>query len=304
MTKRDKVEKTIAQLSKEDSYKLVYMPWHGRTMPSLEITGKLVSKLREVLFPGYFGNASLRPETYAWHIGVSTDEVYRMLSDQIRKSLCFDCSMKENGKCEQCEVKGQDLAADFIACLPEIRRILASDVRAVFTGDPAAKSVGEVIFGYPSVRAVTNHRIAHELYKLGVPLLPRMISEMAHSETGIDIHPGATIGECFAIDHGTGVVIGETTIIGNHVKIYQGVTLGAKSFPADENGHAIKGIPRHPIVEDDVIIYSNASILGRITIGKGSVIGGNIWVINDVPAHSKIIQRRPQDRAYTQGAGI
>ena len=161
---------------------------------------------------------------------------------------------------------------------------------AAFNGDPAAKSYGEIIFCYPTIRALTNYRVANQLLKLGVPLIPRILSEMAHSETGIDIHPGAEIGESFTIDHGTGVVIGETCIIGKNVKLYQGVTLGAKSFPLDENGNPIKGIPRHPIVEDNVVIYAGATILGRITVGANSTIGGNLWVTNNVPSNSKLIQ--------------
>ncbi|MDL2211245.1 serine acetyltransferase, partial [Bacteroides sp. OttesenSCG-928-M17] len=174
----------------------------------------------------------------------------------------------------------------------ELRRLLATDVEAAYNGDPAAQSYGEVICCYPSIRAISNYRIAHELQTLGVPLIPRIITEMAHSETGIDIHPGAKIGAYFAIDHGTGVVIGATTIIGKNVKLYQGVTLGAKSFPLDEEGKPIKGIIRHPIIEDDVIIYSNATILGRIVIGQGATIGGNIWVTENVPAGERIVQKK------------
>jgi serine O-acetyltransferase len=176
--------------------------------------------------------------------------------------------------------------------LPELRKTLATDVVAAYNGDPAAKSYGEIISCYPVIKVLTNHRIAHKLLKLEVPLIPRILSEMAHSETGIDIHPGAQIGKYFTIDHGTGVVIGETCIIGNNVKLYQGVTLGAKSFPLDEDGNPIKGIARHPILEDNVIVYSNATILGRIRIGKGAIIGGNIWVTEDVNPGEKIMQRK------------
>ena len=184
------------------------------------------------------------------------------------------------------------LAAKFISHLPAMRRILATDVEAAYNGDPAAHSFGEVISCYPAIRAISNYRIAHELLRLGVPLIPRIISEMAHSETGIDIHPGAEIGTHFTIDHGTGVVIGETCIIGNNVKLYQGVTLGAKSFPLDQDGKPIKGIPRHPILEDNVIVYSNATILGRIVIGRDATVGGNIWVTEDVPAGARIVQTK------------
>ncbi len=206
--------------------------------------------------------------------------------------------------------KAQQLTADFISSLPELRRILATDVRAAYIGDPAAMSYGEVICCYPAIKAITNYRIAHVLAQLEIPLLPRIITEMAHSETGIDIHPTATIGESFTIDHGTGVVIGATCIIGNNIKLYQGVTLGAKSFQLDSQGNPVKGVPRHPIIEDNVVIYANSTILGRITIGKDSVIGGNIWITESVPAGSLLIQaqRRPISRANNNesmyGAGI
>jgi serine O-acetyltransferase len=185
-----------------------------------------------------------------------------------------------------------------------IRQTLTTDVEAAYLGDPAAKGRGEVVFCYPAIRAISSYRIAHKLYELGVPLIPRIISEMAHSETGIDINPEAQIGEYFTIDHGTGTVIGATCIIGKNVKLYQGVTLGAKSFPLDENGNPIKGIPRHPIIEDDVVIYAQATILGRITIGKGSVIGGNVWVTNSLPPYSKIVQNKARGLSFADGAGI
>ena len=182
------------------------------------------------------------------------------------------------------------IAAEFVAALPGLGQTLGKDVVATYNGDPAAESVAEVIACYPGIRAICSYRIAHALLKAGVPLLPRVITELAHSETGIDINPAAAIGESFAIDHGTGVVIGATAILGNNVKLYQGVTLGAKSFPLDENGHPVKGVPRHPILEDNVIVYSNATILGRVTIGKNAVIGGNIWVTEDVPAGARVVQ--------------
>ena len=188
--------------------------------------------------------------------------------------------------------RAQTLAAEFIAHLPELRAVLATDVEAAYNGDPAAESYSEIISCYPIIKAITNYRIAHELLLLGVPLIPRIISEMAHSETGIDIHPAATIGHHFTIDHGTGVVIGATCIIGNNVKLYQGVTLGAKSFPKDENGNPIKGIPRHPILEDNVIIYSNATVLGRITLAEGTVIGGNLWVTESTKPGEHLVQAR------------
>ena len=190
------------------------------------------------------------------------------------------------------EKQAAEKAIAFISQLPEIREKLHTDVIAAYNGDPAAKSFGEVIFCYPSIRAISNYRIAHALLLLEVPLIPRIITEMAHSETGIDIHPGATIGDYFTIDHGTGVVIGETATIGTNVKMYQGVTLGAKSFPLDEDGNPIKGIPRHPHIGNNVIIYSNSTILGTISVGDGAVIGGNLWVDKDVPAGAKMAQKK------------
>ena len=188
--------------------------------------------------------------------------------------------------------KAQELTVAFISTLPALRQLLATDVEAAYNGDPAAESYGEIISCYPVIKAISNYRIAHQLLVLGVPLIPRIITEMAHSETGIDIHPAATIGHHFTIDHGTGVVIGATCIIGNHVKLYQGVTLGAKSFPLDDNGHPIKGIPRHPILEDGVIVYSNATVLGRITIARGTIIGGNLWVTESTKPGEHLVQAK------------
>ena len=237
-------------------------------------------------------------------MGVYVDELYELLSEQILAGKCFECKDEQANKVEKHGNDAKNCAIDFIEHLPEIRKKLVTDVEAIYINDPAARNQGEVIFCYPAVRAITNYRIAHKLLELGVPLIPRFIAEMAHSETGIDIHPRAKIGEYFTIDHGTGVVIGSTCIIGNHVKIYQGVTLGAKSFPLDDDGNPIKGIPRHPIVEDNVVIYSGATILGRITIGKGSVIGGNVWVTRDLNPKSKVIQSLPREATFVDGAGI
>ena len=203
--------------------------------------------------------------------------------------------MASDPTCGDCDARALYLARAFLLRLPEVRRLLATDIQAGFEGDPAAISPDEVLFCYPGLLAITSQRLAHELFGLGVPLLPRMITEHAHSLTGIDIHPGAQLGERFFIDHGTGVVIGETCVIGRNVRLYQGVTLGAKSYPLDEEGHPIKGIPRHPVVEDDVIIYSNATILGRITLGQGSAIGGNVWLTRSVPPGSVITQANEKD---------
>jgi len=300
-----KIEQTVQQLSDPKSYQVVcHQHKLGEPLPSIAKLTKVVDLVREILFPGYFGNTSLRTNTTRHYMGVYVDELYELLSEEILAGFCFECTDETANKVEKHKDKSEQIALEFISQLPDIRRQLVTDVEATFLNDPAAKSFGEVIFCYPAIRAITNYRVANRLLNLDVPLIPRFISEMAHSETGIDIHPKAQIGEKFTIDHGTGVVIGSTSIIGCNVKIFQGVTLGAKSFPLDENGNPIKGIPRHPIVEDDVVIYAGATILGRITIGKGSVIGGNVWVTNDLPAYSRVLQSKPKETTFTHGAGI
>lgn len=276
----------------------------GEPLPSIEKMEKLVDIVREILFPGYFGTTSLRANTTKHYIGVYVDELFELLSEQVLAGLCFTCENPEMVDMQERSKYAQSLASEFISFLPEIRRVLVTDVEAAYLGDPAANSRSEVIYCYPTIRAIINHRVAHQLLKLGVPLIPRIISEMGHSETGIDIHPGAQIGESFSIDHGTGVVIGATCIIGNNVKLYQGVTLGAKSFPLDSDGNPIKGIPRHPIVEDNVIIYAQATILGRIRIGANSVIGGNVWVTNSLPPNTKLVQFKAKDVDFFDGGGI
>ena len=193
---------------------------------------------------------------------------------------------------EKIQAHAEELTEAFISTLPEMRSLLATDAEAAFNGDPAAQNISEVIFCYPGFRAICNYRIAHQLYKLRVPFIPRMITEMAHSETGIDIHPGAEIGHYFSIDHGTGTVIGETSIIGNRVRIFQGVSLAGEKLPPDENGNAIRGVARHPILEDDVTVYSNATLLGRIRIGKGATVCGNVWITGDIPPGDVITQNK------------
>lgn len=263
-------------------------PLARREFPSRQAVYDLVEDLRSVLFPGFFGPSELTEETLRYHAGATLDRVLHGLQEQIRRGFCSSC------KPEACymahEDRAFDLAWSFLQRLPEVRRLLGTDVQAAFEGDPALTHPEEAILCYPGILAVTNQRLAHQLHLLEVPLIPRLITEHAHSLTGIDIHPGARIGEGFFIDHGTGVVIGETCIIGNRVRIYQGVTLGAKSFPLDEHGNPIKGIDRHPIVEDEVVIYSGATILGRVTIGKGSTIGGNVWLTHGVPPGSFVTQ--------------
>lgn len=255
-------------------------------MPSEKILAEIIDIVRDIIFPYHYGDTPVYADTLKYYIGVRVDRLSRLIHEQIQIGLEYECN-----KCKNAAEEADRITERFIDTLPKLREILGTDVIAAYNGDPAAKNHGEIISCYPVIKALTNYRVAHELLVLGVPLIPRMLTEMAHSETGIDIHPGAQIGEYFTIDHGTGVVIGETCIIGKNVKLYQGVTLGARSFPLDENGNPIKGIPRHPILEDDVIVYSNATILGRITIGKGAVVGGNIWVTQDVPAGGHVTQK-------------
>ena len=284
---------TVTELSEDSSLKgLFHEHQDGDPLPSGKVLHEIIELCRAILFPGFYGKSTVNHHTITYHIGVNIERLYNLLTEQIHAGLCFDA--KETGDCA-CDTKREkaiDLAGQFISRLPALREVLATDVEAAYNGDPAAESYGEIISCYPIIKALSNYRIAHELLLLGVPLIPRIITEMAHSETGIDIHPAARIGHHFTIDHGTGVVIGATCIIGNHVKLYQGVTLGAKSVPLDDDGHPIKGIPRHPILEDDVIVYSNATILGRITVGRGATVGGNIWVTEDVPAGARLVQKK------------
>lgn len=266
---------------------LFHLHQDGNPLPSGKVLEEIIDLSRAIIFPGYYGKSKINKHTIKYHTGLAVEKLSKLLEDQILAGLCFSCPHSGKGENTPCRLKARHLAFQLIAKLPEIRHTLATDVEAAFLGDPAADNRGEIISCYPVIKALTNYRIAHELHQLGVPLIPRIISEMAHSETGIDIHPAATIGHHFTIDHGTGVVIGATCVIGNNVKLYQGVTLGAKSFPLDADGNPIKGIPRHPILEDDVVVYSNATILGRITIGRGSVVGANIWVTESMQPNSK-----------------
>lgn len=290
MDNRKQIAQTVQELSSPESYNLVYHKSNGDVpMPSVNALAKIVETIQEIIFPGYFGRDVVCSDTIEFYTGVNVDKLYNMLTQQIQRGLLFDCSECKEVTKEESSKIAEDIAVAFIKRLPYIRHMLSLDIQAAYNGDPAAKSFGEIIFCYPVIKTLLHYRTAHELLLLNVPLIPRIITEMAHSATGMDIHPAAQIGEYFTIDHGTGVVIGATCIIGNHVQLYQGVTLGAKNFPLDEKGNPIKGIPRHPIVEDDVIIYSNATLLGRITIGKGTVIGANVWVTHDVEANAKVL---------------
>jgi len=273
------------------------------TLPSREAVIALVEDLRAVLFPGYFGTSDLHDESLHYFIGDTLARALASLEEQISRGLAF-AERHDLSSCLHCTEAAARITKSFLAAVPEIRRLCGSDVEAAYEGDPALKSRDEAIFAYPGILAVTDQRIAHALHVHGVPLIPRIITEHAHTRTGIDIHPGARIGERFFIDHGTGVVIGETAVIGRNVRLYQGVTLGAKSFPLDENGKPIKGIDRHPIVEDDVVVYAGATILGRVVIGRGSSIGGNVWLTASVPPGSRVTQAESRELRYSNGGGI
>ena len=297
------LQKNVALLSKLSEQEVNMMPAIEAPLPSVVQVKQIVALVKSIIFPDYFNKRQPDETIRSYYIGGHMEELYGLLVKQIAHGLqfCEDC--EEITTKEKVYQEAAKLATEFIDELPEIKRLLYTDVQAMFDNDPAAPNYGEVIFCYPVVNTMIHYRIAHKLHQLQVPVIPRIITEQAHSKTGIDIHPGATIGEYFAIDHGTGVVIGETCIIGNHVTLYQGVTLGAKSFKYDEQGNMLN-VPRHPIIEDNVTVYSNASILGRITIGHHSVIGGNIWVTHDVPPYSRIQQSKAVEGSFDGGLGI
>ena len=262
-------------------------------IPSRRSVVEIIDKLKEILFPGYFTSEKIDPVNLKYYLGQTVSVVFDLLSEQVSLSIRHDC-FRYDQSCSDCETRGHEVALDFLEAIPSIRKSLAKDVLATLEGDPAAGSDDEIIFSYPGIFAITVYRVAHHLFQLGVPLLPRIMSEYAHNLTGIDIHPGAHIGESFCIDHGTGVVIGETAEIGNNVRIYQGVTLGALSLPKNA-GDKFRGKKRHPTIEDDVIIYSNATILGGDTvIGARSVIGGNVWITKPVSPDTKVIIEPPE----------
>jgi serine O-acetyltransferase len=286
-----------------DSQELARFPGGKLVLPSRDAVIRVVEDLRSVLFPGYFGTSDLNDESLHYFVGATLARAMRALEEQVRRGIAFG-ERHDYETCAHCADFAQQVTKQFLARVPAIRRLVRSDVEAAYEGDPALKSRDEAIFAYPGIFAITNQRIAHELNVLDVPLIPRIITEHAHTITGIDIHPGAAIGEKFFIDHGTGVVVGETAIIGDRVRLYQGVTLGAKSFPLDENGNPMKGIPRHPIVEDDVVVYAGATILGRITIGKGSSVGGNVWLTASVPPGTRVTQAEVRDVRHSHGSGI
>ena len=291
--------RNVSLLSPTSDKEEAMMPRGSAPLPSVEEVERIVALAKRIIFIDYFCKRQPEEQLRRHYIGVDMEELYSLLRRQIARGLQF---------CEDCGEDdmlpaAEELALRFLDLLPEVKRMLYTDVEAMFQNDPAATNYGEVIYCYPVVNTMTHYRLAHVLHGLRVPVIPRIITEQAHSRTGIDIHPGATIGEYFAIDHGTGVVIGETAVIGSHVTLYQGVTLGAKNFKYDEEGNMLN-VPRHPIIQDRVTIYSNASVLGRITIGHDSVIGGNIWLTHDVPPHSRILQSKAVDVSFQGGLGI
>jgi serine O-acetyltransferase len=261
-------------------------------IPSRQAVIEIIDKARELIFPGFFSKARMDPVSYRYAIGQASTELFDLLSEQISRSIRHDCLRFER-ECTNCEERGREAALQLLALIPEIRRVVATDIRATFDGDPAAKSTDEIVYSYPGLQATAVYRVAHRLHTLNVPMLPRMMTERMHGTTGIDIHPGADIGKGFVIDHGTGVVIGETTKIGDNVRIYQGVTLGALSLPKGA-GDRFRGARRHPTIEDDVIVYSGATILGGDTvIGARSVIGGNVWLTESVPPDTAVFNETP-----------
>lgn len=268
-------------------------------LPNLSTVVEIVEDLKEVLYPGYRRRQNLHLGNVGFHVGDLVDGLHDTLTQQFARALRHDHHLRFGDDCGDeadvdFEALGQATAIQFLETLPEVRELLASDVQAAYDGDPAATSLDEVIFCYPGIEAITVQRLAHELYRLQVPIIPRMMTEWAHSRTGIDIHPGARIGPSFFIDHGTGVVIGETTDIAPHVKVYQGVTLGALSFPKDENGNIIRGRKRHPTIEEGVVIYANATILGGNTVvGAGSVIGASVSLQRSVPPNTVVTVEQP-----------
>lgn len=281
------INDTVQQLALMSNEEHRITPSSCGPLPSVEAVRDILTLMKTVFFPEfidrYYGTRAMEDA----RLSVSTERLFRSLSKEIGHSLFQkNPSYGANMAAEQ----GLELALRLIERLPEIKRLIYTDVQAIYDNDPATEDFGEIILSYPVVHAMMHYRFAHELLKIGVPVLPRIITELAHSDTGIDINPGATIGEYFAIDHGTGVVIGETCIIGNHVTLYQGVTLGARNFTLNGDGHPVN-VPRHPILENHVTVYANATILGRITVGHHTVVGGNVWLTDSVPPYSKVVQK-------------
>ncbi|PQO34691.1 serine acetyltransferase [Bremerella cremea] len=279
-------------------------------LPNYDVVISIVEDLKEIIYPGYQRREGLHMGNITYHVGDIIDGLHDKLTTQIARALRHD--ERVNGKQDPCnpmeetdfEAKGQAMAIEFLNRVPELREVLATDVQAAYDGDPACTNLDEVIFCYPGLEAITVYRVANTLYRLGVPFIPRMMTEWAHKQTGIDIHPGATIGSYFFIDHGTGVVIGQTCQIGDHVKLYQGVTLGALSFDTDNEGNIVRGMKRHPTIEDHVVIYANATVLGgRTTVGNHSVIGSSVWLTRSVDPNTTVLLEKPRLRLRSEAVG-
>jgi serine O-acetyltransferase len=303
-SKRWETQEIVSELRalREESLAARHRTGSPVKLPSRKVLATVVEGIGAALFPNRLGEQAIAPESVDYFVGHTLELALQRLDEQIAIELVF--AERFTAVPDDNRQKAVEITRHFAAHLPQIRRSLESDIQAAYEGDPAARSADEVLVCYPGLTAVIHYRLANVLHRLGAPLVARIVAEIAHSLTGIDIHPGATIGQSFFIDHGTGVVIGETAVIGDRVRLYQAVTLGAKRFPVDENGALLKGNERHPIVEHDVVIYAGATILGRITIGARSVIGGNVWLTRSVPPDSHISQAKLQNEVFNSGAGI
>ena len=295
---QETIRNTIRKLAEISAEERRFTPACNRQLPSVAVLQRIVTLVKDIVFPGYFDDRQTDRNFREYHLGVKLERLSILLREQVALALLFERDCQST-----VEAEAQRIMTQFIDSLCEIKRLLYTDVQAIFDNDPAVRNYSEVIFCYPVVQTMLHYRVAHQLHIMQVPILPRILTEMAHSSTGIDINPGAQIGEYFAIDHGTGVVIGETCVIGHHVTLYQGVTLGAKNFINDENGRPVN-IPRHPIIGNHVTVYANSTILGRVTIGDNTVVGGNIWLTHSVPPNSRILQSKAIDASFTQGLGI
>ncbi len=298
MDKNPILQKNIAILSEVSEQELHLRDGMDSPLPSVEALREVIRLVKLIVFPGYFDRRYSDRQFRGYHIGVNMEKLFELLREQTALALLFESDCRDT-----VEEKAEEYILKFVDTLPQVKYLLYTDVKAIFDNDPAVKNYSEVIFCYPVLETMIHYRVAHVLQEMGVPILPRILTEQAHSATGIDIHPGAQIGPYFAIDHGTGVVIGETCVIGQHVTLYQGVTLGAKNFQVDDSGRPVN-VPRHPIIGDHVTVYANSTILGRITIGHDTVIGGNIWLTHSVPPHSRILQSRAVDVSFSNGLGI
>lgn len=299
------LDRIVAELkaSRARARKATTKSAYARDLPSPEGARRVFKDLFAALFPRHGGGQDGTDDGIDYFVGHTLNTALRSLRALLSQELRFTFALEQR---DDAAIEGAvaSILRDFADRLPDIRESVLLDARAAFDGDPSAQSIEEILLSYPGIKAVYHHRIAHQLYRLGAPIVARIISELAHSATGIDIHPGAQIGASFFIDHGTGVVIGETAVIGERVRLYQAVTLGAKRFSIDESGALVKGAPRHPIVEDDVVIYAGATILGRIIIGRGSIIGGNVWLTRSVPPGSHVVQAQARAESFESGSGI